>query len=104
MRFYLDEQIGRAVANGLTRRGHDVLMAVDASMTGKDDDSEQGRVMVTFDRPFAGRVMSRQDHAGLVCLSESLRHDVGRTIGALVDFAERHAPEQIQGQVFWLKT
>ncbi|MBZ0298986.1 MAG: hypothetical protein K8J31_04560, partial [Anaerolineae bacterium] len=60
-------------------------------------------VVVTFDRPFAGRTMNRSDHSGLICLSESLRTDIGGMIRVLVEFAEGTAGENPEGQVFWLK-
>jgi hypothetical protein len=110
IRFYLDEHIRRAVAEGLEQRGCEAVMAVDAGMEGKDDDSEHllyadehGLVMVTFDRPFAGRTMARTDHAGLICISEKMRADVGGTIRLLIQFAEDHSPESASGRVFWLK-
>jgi hypothetical protein len=43
-------------------------------MAGKDDDTEhlpyateEHAVLVTRDRPFAGRTQKRTDHAGLIC-------------------------------------
>jgi len=63
--FYFDEHIARVVAEGLIAQGYQVTMAIDVGMEGKDDDTEhlalaaeKGLVMVTFDRPFAGRTMS----------------------------------------------
>lgn len=63
--FYFDEMMVRKAAEQLVARGYTVVMAVDANMIGKDDDSEHllyaaehDLVMVTFDRPFAGRTMS----------------------------------------------
>lgn len=107
--FYFDEHNSRAVANGLITRGIAVTMAVDVDMVEKDDDTEhlpyateRGLVMVTFDRPFAGRTQSRTDHAGLICLSESIRRDVGTIIETLVEFAALYDPEKDSGQVFWL--
>ncbi len=108
--FYFDEHMSRPVADGLSRRDYEVVMAIDVGMTQKDDDTEHlpyatehGLVMVTFDRPFAGRTMKRTDHAGLICLSESIQFDVGRSIAVLAEFADQHTPEQTVGQVFWLK-
>ena len=109
LRFYFDEHIRRAVARGLMERGFEAVMAVDVDMVGKDDDTEHlpyatahSMVMVTFDRPFAGRTMSNFDHAGLICLSENIRDDIGAISRALVDFAEQHTEEQSAGRVFWL--
>jgi hypothetical protein len=83
--FYLDEHIARPVADALREQNCQVVLAVDIEMVGKDDDNEhlpfatsQSLVMVTFDRGFAGRTMSRSDHTGLICFSEKIRFDIGR--------------------------
>ncbi len=108
--FYFDEHMPRAVQKGMEQRGYLVVMAVDVGMEDKDDDSEhlpfaaeRGLVMVTFDRPFAGRTQSRTGHAGLICLSESLRTDIGGIIRALTKFADQHTLNEMTGTVFWLK-
>lgn len=108
--FYFDEHMPRAVQKSMEQRGYLVVMAVDVGMEDKDDDNEhlpfsteRGLVMVTFDRPFAGRTQSRIDHAGLICLSESLRTDIGAIIRALTEFANQYTSDEIAGSVFWLK-
>lgn len=108
--FYFDEHMPRSVKEGLEKRDHEVVMAVDVAMVKKDDDTEhlpyateRKLVMVTFDRPFAGHTMSRTDHAGLICLSEKLRDDIGGMIRLLSEFAETHELPKTQGHVFWLK-
>lgn len=108
--FYFDEHMPRAVQKGMEQRGYLVVMAVDVGMEDKDDDSEhlpfateRGLVMVTFDRPFAGRTQSRTDHAGLICLSESLRTDIGGIIRALAEFGDHHSADEIAGTGSWLK-
>ena len=72
LRFYFDEHMPRVVQKTLVERGHEVIMAVDVDMVGKDDDTEHLRfateknaVLFTRDRPFAGRTQKRSDHAGL---------------------------------------
>ncbi|MCA0452385.1 MAG: DUF5615 family PIN-like protein [Chloroflexi bacterium] len=82
--FYFDEHMRHKVAEGLRAVGHEVVMAVGAEMIEKDDDTEHlpfatehHLIMVTFDRPFAGRTMARTDHGGLICLSEHFRNDIG---------------------------
>jgi predicted nuclease of predicted toxin-antitoxin system len=106
--FYLDEMVSRKVAEQLIRHGHNAIMAVDVGMIEKDDLDEhlplatsQGRVLVTFDRPFAGRASQKTDHAGLVCLTCGT-DDIGAIIRALTEFAERYTPEEVAGIVFWL--
>jgi hypothetical protein len=110
IRFYFDEHMPRTVAETLIKQGVDVILAVDVGMVQKDDDTEHLKyaaenelVMVTFDRPFAGRTMSRTDHKGLICLSESIRSDVGGQVRLLSDFAASHMSDEVIGQVFWLK-
>ena len=110
IRYYFDENMYRAVAKGLVSRGIPVVMAVGVGMMEKDDDTEHlpyatshNLVLVTLDRPFAGRTMRRMDHAGLICLSGKIRFDIGRMIEVLAEFAEQHTPDAIIGHVFWLK-
>lgn len=110
IRFYFDEHMRHSVALALIQRGYHVVMAVDVGMIDKDDDTEhlpyateRGLVMVTFDRSFAGRTMSRTDHAGLICPTRSLRNDIGGQIRVLAEFAATHTTETVAGQVFWLK-
>jgi hypothetical protein len=109
IRFYFDEHMPRVVAEELEKRSIRVLMPIDVGMTSKDDDmehlpyaAEQGLVMVTFDRPFAGRSAKRNDHHGLICLAQKMRSDVGGIIRVLVEFSEQHDPDDTLGQVFWL--
>lgn len=69
--FYFDEMMSRPAADELKKRGYDVIMAIDVGMTGKTDPehlryaTEQSRVLVTFDRPFANLTSTQTDHAGL---------------------------------------
>jgi hypothetical protein len=107
--FYLDEMMPRAVAEQLTERGYLVVMAVDVDMRGKDDlgehlvyATEHQHVIVTRDMPFAGRAMQSTDHAGLICWTGGPQ-DIGGMIRVLGKFADEHGPEDVNGQVFWLK-
>lgn len=111
IKLYFDEMMPRPVAEGLVEKGVDVTMAVDVGMKGKDDDTEHlvyatenDCILVTFDRPFAGRVSKRSDHAGLICLSEAIRSQYGKTIDVLLEFVKEHSLENTKGLVFWLKS
>lgn len=107
--FYFDEHAPRAVERGLIERGYEVMMAVDVGMTAKDDDTEhlpyateRQLVVFTRDEAFAGRTSKRTDHAGMICWTGG-QNDFGGMIRALSEFAEKHTPEEVAGQVFWLK-
>jgi predicted nuclease of predicted toxin-antitoxin system len=107
--YYFDEHMSRKVARGLIERGVMVVLAADVGMEDKDDDSEhlpfatsQALVMVTFDRPFAGRTMQRTDFLGLVCLNKSIMTDIGRQVEVLVEFAQLFDPEKDTAHVIWL--
>jgi hypothetical protein len=109
VRFYFDEHMRRAVVTALARYNCEAIMAVDVDMIAKDDDTEHllyatkhHLVMVTFDRPFAGRTMSRNDHSGLICIAQDFRDDIGTIIRVLVEFSEQYDPDDTAGQVFWL--
>ena len=84
-------------------------MATDAGMAGKSDLTEhlifatgQGAVLVTCDRPFAGRAAQRSDHAGVICWTGIL-NDIGGMVTTLTEFGETYSHEQAAGRVFWLK-
>jgi hypothetical protein len=105
--YYFDEMMPRATANGLIERGIDVIMAVDVDMTGKDDDTEHlpyatenNRVLVTLDRPFAGRTTARTDHGGLICWTGDAV-DFGAQIRALETFSRRTRTGYTFGSMFW---
>ena len=106
--FYFDEHMQRAVADGLSNRDIQVIMAVDVGMEGKPDEvhlyyaAERGAVLVTRDKPFAGRTMSKTNHAGLICWTGA-QDDIGGMVIRLSEFAEQHIAEEIKGQVFWIK-
>jgi len=111
VKFYFDEHMSRPLAKQLIKQGVVVIMAVDVDMTGKDDDTDhlpyatsEEAVLVTCDRPFAGRVQNenRTDHTGMVCWTGKL-NDIGGMFRALVQFAQEHTPESAAGQVFWLR-
>lgn len=106
---YFDEHISRIVADALTKNGHPATMAVDVGMEGKPDEehlafaTQKTAVMVTFDRPFAGRTQARGDFYGLFCLDSELQNDPGRAIELLTEYAELFSPGRDTAQVFWLK-
>jgi predicted nuclease of predicted toxin-antitoxin system len=109
IKFYFDEMMHGVVAKELNNRGHEVVMAVHMDMMEQDDEihlkvaTDQGAALVTLDQPFAGRTMSCEDHAGLICWTGK-GNDIGALIKRLSDFADTHTAEEVVGKVFWLKT
>ena len=72
LRFYMDEQVPRAVSEGLRRRGVDVLTAQDAGMQPAPDEHhlklalEQQRVLFTQDTDFLRLHAAGIPHCGLI--------------------------------------
>jgi predicted nuclease of predicted toxin-antitoxin system len=108
VKLYFDEMVAREPARKLNERGYDVVLAVDEGMMQKKDHqhlayaTEHERVLVTFDRPFAGRTMKQSNHAGLICLTSVQQDDIGGIIRLLHTFVETHNAEDCVGFVFWL--
>jgi predicted nuclease of predicted toxin-antitoxin system len=106
VRFYFDEMMPRPPVEQLANRGIETVMANDVNMTEKSDDAhliyatENGFVLVTFDRAFAGRTAKQTDHTGLILLSGQ-QDDVGMIVRTLTEFAEEYTAEDAQGNVFW---
>ncbi|MBI1258439.1 MAG: hypothetical protein GC204_13290 [Chloroflexi bacterium] len=106
--FYFDEMINRPLAGELIKRGYTVVMANDIEMTEKFDDEhlaeakKRSMVLLTLDKEFAGRVMKQSDHPGLICWTRD-DQPIGYMLRILSEFADQHTPEQVAGQVFWLK-
>lgn len=72
IRFYLDEHMPSAVAEGLRRRGVDALTSREAGRLGADDArqlafaQQHGRVFVTRDADFLRLNALGSEHAGIV--------------------------------------
>ena len=71
IRFYLDEHIHSAIAEGLRRRGVDVLTVQKAGRTGLSDREQisfalaEQRVIVTMDSDFLVIAAEGTSHAGI---------------------------------------
>jgi predicted nuclease of predicted toxin-antitoxin system len=72
IRFYMDECVAAAVADGLRRRGVDVLTVEDAGLLGASDAEHldrarrEGRVIFTQDDDFLRLHAAGEQHAGIV--------------------------------------
>ena len=85
IRYYLDQHISGAVANGLRLHGIDVMSAQEAGRCGLPDPDQlafataQERVLVTFDTDYLALHNAGTPHAGIAwCLSAKYR------LGALI--------------------
>jgi predicted nuclease of predicted toxin-antitoxin system len=95
IRFFFDQHIANAVANGLRRHGIDVLTAHDAGRCSLPDDEQlryataEGRVVVSHDEDFlkwAADFLARGEaFAGVAfALPEKYVQNIGRLIQALL--------------------
>lgn len=105
--FYFDEMMSRVAADQLNEQSVQVVLAIDVDMEAKDDDDHLAyatgheHMLVTFDRPFAGRAAKNTEHKGVICLS-GRQNDIGYIVRTLREFAENHTAEDVAGVVFWL--
>lgn len=105
--FHLDENVHRAVAEGLRRRGHDVTISDDAELEGVADvvqleyASRNGRVMVTHDADFLRLHASGVSHAGIAyCHTKS--RSVGEMVRSLAALALRESAESMHNRIEFL--
>ena len=107
IRFHLDENCHRAVAEGLRRRGFDVTTTPDvALLTATDAEhaafcKSQGRVLFTQDRDFLRMHAADQQHPGVVYCEKDTR-SIGAIIQGLVLIWEIMEPSEMAGRVEYL--
>jgi hypothetical protein len=71
VRFYFDEHLSSAVADGLRRRGIDVETAQEVGRDGLPDEEQlayanrHGRIMVTFDSDYLVLASTGMPHSGI---------------------------------------
>lgn len=106
IQYYLDEHIAGAVANGLRRRGIDVLTLTEAGMLGAGDEEhftfarEQARTIVTHDDDFLRLAAQSEEHAGVVYIPQ--RRSIGDVIRGLTLIAEVLGAEGMRGHIEFL--
>jgi Domain of unknown function (DUF5615) len=107
VRFYLDEHVPIAVAEGLKRRGIAVVTTAEADMTPADDPAQleyaqkEGCVLVTHDADFL-RLHGRDvPHAGIAYCHRGARTP-GEIIRSLLLIYEQLTAEAISGRVEFL--
>jgi hypothetical protein len=104
--FYLDEHIHGAVAEGLRRRGVNVLTVSEAGRNGLSDREQlafalvERHVMVTMDSDFLALADQGMPHAGVAYANP--RRSVGDLISALMLIFDVLTQEEMQNQVEYI--
>ena len=104
IRFHLDENGSRSIAEGLRRRGIDVTTTPDARLMGATDEQQaayglaEGRVLFTQDQDLLRLDAEGVAHAGVAYCAKDTK-SVGDLIQALVLIWEVYKPEEMAGRV-----
>ena len=107
IRFHLDENCHRAVAEGLSRRGIDVTTTPGAGLMSVTDAQQvsyglaQGRVIFTQDRDLLRLDAAGVQHAGIAYSTKDTK-SIGEIIQGLVLMWEVLEPEEMQNRVEYL--
>ncbi len=106
IKFYLDEHIHSAVAEGLRRRGVNALTVQEAGNAGLSDREQlafaltEKRVMVTMDSDFLTLAMEGVSHAGIGYANS--RRSIGELIGTLMLLSDVLTPAEMVDHVEYL--
>jgi predicted nuclease of predicted toxin-antitoxin system len=107
IRFHLDENCHRAVAEGLRRRGIDVTATPEAGLVKASDEEQiaygvaQGRVIFTQDRDFLRLHAAGIPHVGIAFRGNNTR-SIGEIIQGLVLIWELLEPDEMRNRVEFL--
>jgi predicted nuclease of predicted toxin-antitoxin system len=103
VRYYFDEHVAASIANGLRRRGVDVL-TVPQTRTMGDDDPDQlalahklGRVFFTHDSDHLNLAAAGQLHSGIVFASRQMA--AGQCIRTLILVHQVLTAEDLVGKI-----
>jgi uncharacterized protein with PIN domain len=106
VRYYADENVDRAVARGLRRRGVDILTAAEVGMLGRSDEEQlayamsDGRVLVTQDDDFLTLAADGRSHAGIVYAPQ--RTSIGHIVRGLLLIQQVIPAEDMVGFIEYL--
>ncbi len=106
IRFFMDEQVSKAVVLGLRRRGVDVLTVPEAGTLGASDADqlqragEEGRVIVTQDDDFLRLAAAGSRHSGIVFASQE--NTIGEIIRGLMMIHQVLEADEMMGHVEYL--
>lgn len=107
IRFHLDENCHRAIAEGLRRRGIDVTSTPGAGLLKAPDEEQlaycrgEGRVLFTQDRDFLRLHALGVPHAGIAYCDKDTR-GVGHIIARLTLIWEVYEPSELENRVEFL--
>jgi predicted nuclease of predicted toxin-antitoxin system len=107
LRFHLDENCPRAIAEGLRRRGFDVTTTPEADLINASDDAQtaygraEGRVIFTLDKDFLRINAAGVAHAGIVYCRQG-KLGIGGIIQSLTEVWEVMEPEELQNWLVYL--
>ncbi len=107
IRLHLDENVHRAIAEGLRRRGVDVTTTPEVGLLNATDDQQlayvraRGRVIFTQDRDFLRLHADGEAHPGIACCDKDTK-GLGEIITMLVLIWEVYEPEELVNRVEFL--
>lgn len=109
IRFHLDEDGNRAIADGLRRRGVDVTTTPEAGLVRATDEAQlayslaEGRVLFTQDRDFLRLHAAGATHPGIAyCDKDTL--SIGEILSGLVLIWAVYDPDEMAGKVEYLSS
>jgi len=107
VKFYTDEHVADAVAQGLRHRGFDVTTSVEAGLLSASDEEQlayalrESRVMVSHDSDMLRLAAAGVEHAGIAyCYVQ--KYKIGHLLSRLLLLAARVPPDQMKGRVEFL--
>ena len=107
IRFHLDEDCHRAIAEGLRRRGIDVTTTPEIGLLSASDEEQAaqgrdtGRGIFTQDRDFLRLHAAGIPHAGIAyCHQQAL--SLGEIIAGLVLLWDHYEPEELRNRLEYL--
>jgi predicted nuclease of predicted toxin-antitoxin system len=107
IRFHLDENCNRAIADGLRRRGVDVTTTPGAGLIRSTDEAQaafalsEGRVIFTQDRDFLRLHAAGTSHVGIVYCDKD-RLGIGEILSGLILLWEVYDSEEMIGRIEYL--
>jgi hypothetical protein len=107
IRFFFDQHIPQAVANGLKQRGVELYTAQETGRCGLPDLDQltlataRGFAMVTFDADFLALDASGVSHAG-IAWCPAMKYSIGQLIQALLLVHNVLSPEDMRNHVEFL--